>query len=212
MRGSVLGDVAAITQNCCGVVCSHPEPTAYAKSAGDFLSGIRQMLKRWEATYPLNPANPDVNATHNGGSGLHGQSLVINCAINQGSLIDTMRVTAVPASVSTYPLCCNSPTIPDWNNATDGPSDGTNFLTSRTDTGGIGTVASGRFGDALAQPPAAAVGLSLGQQGHHLARISPQPISSASRGLRLPARGRLQRSSAPPDQDAPKRPTRNESA
>ncbi|XVQ14518.1 esterase/lipase family protein [Spirillospora sp. CA-255316] len=138
--GSTIGGVAAIRQNCYGVLYSHPELTAYATSTGDFFPGIRQMLKRWDGTYALNPANPDGNTTYNGGTGIYGQSYGIDYAINQGSLIATMRANAVPASVNTYLLCGNSPTIPNWINETDGPSDGTIFLASCRDTGGIGTV------------------------------------------------------------------------
>ncbi len=138
--GSVIGGVAAIKQNCYGMTYSHPELTAYSTAGGDFFPGIRQMLKRWDATYPLNAANPDGKTTYNGGTGLFGQSYGIDYAINQGSLISTMRANAVPASVNTYLLCGNSPTIPNWNNETDGPSDGTILLASCTDTGGISTV------------------------------------------------------------------------
>ncbi|MGH3436116.1 MAG: esterase/lipase family protein [Sciscionella sp.] len=138
--GSLIGGTAAIWQNCYGVLYTHPELTAYVTSSGDFFPGIRQMLSRWDTVYPLNPANPDGYITYNGGTGYYSQSYGINHAISQGSLIAPMRAGTVPANVSTYLLCGNSPTIPNWNNETDGPSDGTIFLASCSDTGGIATL------------------------------------------------------------------------
>lgn len=138
--GSIIGGTAAIWQNCYGILYSHPELTAYVTSAGDFFPGIRQMLKRWDGTYPVNLANPDAYTTYYGGTGYYGQSYGIDYAISQGSLIDPMRSSVVPASVTTYLLCGDSPSIPNWNNETDGPSDGTIFLASCNDTGSIATL------------------------------------------------------------------------
>ncbi|KJL24296.1 Alpha/beta hydrolase family protein [Microbacterium azadirachtae] len=139
--GSVIGGTAAIWQNCYGVLYSHPELTAYVTSAGDFFPGIRQMLKRWDSTYPLNPSNPDGYTTYNGGTGFYGQSYGIDYAISQGSLISPMRASAVPAGISTYLLCGNNANIPNWNNEADGPSDGTILLASCQDTGAIANLA-----------------------------------------------------------------------
>ena len=139
--GSTIGGTAAIWQNCYGALYSHPELTAYITSAGDFFPGIRQMLKRWDATYPLNAFNPDVYTTYNGGTGYYGQSYGIDHAISQGSLITTVRAATVPSAISTYLLCGSSANIPNWNNESDGPSDGTIFLASCTNTGAIGHVA-----------------------------------------------------------------------
>lgn len=138
--GGIIGGTAAIKQNCYGVLYSHPELTAYVTSSGDFFPGIRQMLKRWDATYPLNLANPDAWTTYNGGTGFYGQSYGIDYAISQGSLISPVRASSIPATVSTYLLCGNNANIPNWNNETDGPSDGTILLASCSDTGAIGTV------------------------------------------------------------------------
>lgn len=139
--GSTIGGTAAIWQNCFGILYSHPELTAYVTSNGDFFPGIRQMLKRWDGTYPLNLANPDAYTTYNGGTGYYGQSYGINYAISQGSLITPMRASTVPAAISTYLLCGSNPNIPSWNNEVDGPSDGTILLASCSDTGAIGSVA-----------------------------------------------------------------------
>lgn len=138
--GSIIGGTAAIWQNCYGSLYSHPELTPYITSAGDFFPGIRQMLKRWDGTYPINLANPDAHTTYYGGTGYYGQSYGIDYAISQGSVINPMRTAGVPATISTYLLCGNARTIPNWNNEFDGPSDGTILLSSCNDTGGIGTV------------------------------------------------------------------------
>lgn len=139
--GSLIGGTAAIWQNCYGILYSHPELTAYITSSGDFFPGIRQMLKRWDSTYPVNLANPDAYTTYYGGTGYYGQSYGIDHAISQGSLIGSMRSAGVPSAISTYLLCGSARDIPNWNNEFDGPSDGTILLASCTDTGGIGTVA-----------------------------------------------------------------------
>lgn len=143
--GGTIGGVAAVWQNCYGVLYNHPELTAYVTSSGDFFPGIRQMLKRWDSTYPLNLAEPDAYTSYNGGWGYYSYSHGINYAIDQGSLIGATRGAGIPASVSTYLLCGNAATIPyPWHNEHAGPSDGTIFTASCTDTGGIGTVAGVR--------------------------------------------------------------------
>lgn len=139
--GGIIGGTAAIWQNCYGILYTHPELTAYVTAAGDFFPGIRQMLKRWDSTYPVNLANPDAWTTYYGGTGYYGQSYGIDYAVSQGSLINTMRGSSIPSTVSTYLLCGNTPDIPSWNNESDGPSDGTILLASCNDTGAIGTLA-----------------------------------------------------------------------
>lgn len=139
--GSVIGGTAAIWQNCFGWLFTHPELTLYVTPSGDFFPGIRQMLKRWDATYPLNPINLDVYTTYYGGIRFYGTSYGIDFAISQGSLIAPMRNSTVPAAISTYLLCGSKPNIPNWNNETDGPSDGSILLASCKDEGAIGTVA-----------------------------------------------------------------------
>ncbi len=138
--GGTIGGTAAVWQNCYGVLYSHPELTAYVTPSGDFFPGIRQMLKRWDGTYPINYANPDAHTTYYGGTGYYGQSYGISYAMSQGSLISTMRASTIPPSVSTYLLCGDNANIPSWNNELDGPSDGTIFLASCNDTGSIGSL------------------------------------------------------------------------
>lgn len=141
--GGSIGGVSALWQNCYGVLYSHPELTAYVTSAGDFFPGIRQMLKRWDSTYPLSTvADADAWANYNGGWGYYSYSHGIDYAINQGSVISSIRAAGVPSTVSTYLLCGNSADIPSpWHNEHAGPSDGTIFTASCSDTGGIGNVA-----------------------------------------------------------------------
>jgi hypothetical protein len=98
------------------------------------------MLRRWDATYPINPWNPDGFTTYYGGMGYYGYSYGISYAVSQGSVIDTMRSSGVPSSVSTYLLCGSARDIPLWNNESDGPSDETILLASCLSGGGIGSV------------------------------------------------------------------------
>jgi hypothetical protein len=145
--GSTIGGVAALWQNCYDIVYNHPELTAYATTSGDFFPGIRQMLKRWDATYPLDLTDADAYTNYYGGTGYYSYSYSysIDYAIGQGSLIDPTRSAGVPASVPTYLLCGGAATIPyPWHNEHTGPSDGTVFTASCTDTGGIGTLAGTR--------------------------------------------------------------------
>ncbi len=139
--GSIIGGTAAIWQNCFGVLYSHPELTPYITDRGDFFPGIRQMLRRWDGTYPVNTANPDGYTTYYGGTGFFGQSYGIDHAISQGSLVRTVRAAGIPSAVRTYVLCGTARDIPGWNNERDGPSDGTILLASCSDTGGMATVA-----------------------------------------------------------------------
>lgn len=98
------------------------------------------MLKRWDGTYPLPSYEPDYWTTYYGGWGLYSYSNGITYAINQGSLINTIRSADVPSSVSVYLLCGSAADIPNWHNEHTGPSDGTVFVASCNDTGGIPTV------------------------------------------------------------------------
>lgn len=140
--GSAIGGVAALWQNCYGILYSHPELTAYVTSSGDYFPGIRQMLKRWDVTYPLNLADADAYTNYNGGWGSYSYSYGIDYAVGQGSLIGPTRSAGMPASVSTYLLCGGAASIPyPWHNENTGPSDGTIFTASCTDAGGIGTLA-----------------------------------------------------------------------
>lgn len=139
--GAIIGGTAAIWQNCYGRLYTHPELTPYITSRGDFFPGIRQMLRRWDGTYPVNLTNPDAYTTYYGGTGAFGRSYGINHAIAQGSLIRPVQAAGVPSGIRTYLLCGSARDIPNWNNEKDGPSDGTILLASCTDTGGIRTVA-----------------------------------------------------------------------
>lgn len=117
----VVGGSANVTLNCYGTVYSHPELTAYSTSTGDFFPGIRQMLKRWDGTYAINSGNLDASTVYNGGTSSYGRYRN-SYAISQGSLIGPMRASTVPASISTYLLCGNNPSIPNFNDETDGPT------------------------------------------------------------------------------------------
>ncbi len=135
--GTVLGGSAHLSLVCWGSWYSHPELTIYRTGRGDFFPGLRQMLKRWDARYPLDVFEPDWWTTYHGGWGLFGYSLGISSAIDQGSLVDTIRAAGIPPSVTTYLLCGGAADIPNWHNEHSGPSDGTVFVASCRDSGGI---------------------------------------------------------------------------
>lgn len=138
--GTLLGGSAHTNLVCWGIWYFHPELTIYRTSAGDFFPGLRQMLKRWDGRYPLNLSEPDAWTSYYGGWGFYSYSPGITYAINQGSLIDTIRTAGLPGSVSTFLLCGGAADIPDWHNEHAGPSDGTVFVASCRDKGGIATV------------------------------------------------------------------------
>lgn len=140
--GTLLGGSAHIWLACWGFWYSHPELSIYQTSSGDFFPGLRQMLKRLDGIHPLPWYEPDYWTTYYGGWGFYSYSYGIDYAISQGSLIDTIRSAGIPASVSTYLLCGGAADIPNWHNEHTGSSDGTIFVASCRDTGGIGTVAA----------------------------------------------------------------------
>lgn len=138
--GALLGGSAHTVLNCWGFLYSHPELSIYKTASGDFFPGLRQMLRRWDGIYPLDFFAPDYWTTYYGGWGFYSYSRGITYAINQGSLVSAIRSAGVPSSVPTYLLCGGSADIPNWHNELTGLSDGTVFVASCTDTGGIGTV------------------------------------------------------------------------
>lgn len=138
--GTLLGGSAHTNLICWGFWYYHPELSIYKTSSGDFFPGLRQMLKRWDGVYPLPYYEPDYWTTYYGGWGYYSYSNGITYAINQGSLINKIRSAGVPSSVSTYLLCGGAADIPNWHNEHTGPSDGTVFVASCSDTSGIGTV------------------------------------------------------------------------
>ncbi len=138
--GTVLGASAHTYLNCFGLVFSHPELSIYSTSSGDFFPGMRQMLKRWDGVHSLSLSEPDSLSTYYGGWGYYSYSPGITSAINSGSIIDTMRSAGTPASIPVYLLCGGAADIPNWHNEHTGPSDGTVFVDSCSDTGGLGTV------------------------------------------------------------------------
>lgn len=77
-----------------------------------------------------------------GGTGFYTVGKGIQEAMNEDSLVATMRAAGIPSSITTYLLSGGSNTIPLIHNEHTGPSDGIVFIASATDTGGIGTVGS----------------------------------------------------------------------
>lgn len=132
---------AHTTQMCYGILYSHPELSIYTTSSGNFFPGQKQMLYRWDGVYGLPTAEQDWYTTYYGGWGYTSYSEGIDYAINQGSLVSTIRTKGIPASIKTYLYCGGANDIPNIHNEHTGPSDGVVFTASCSDTGGIGTVA-----------------------------------------------------------------------
>jgi hypothetical protein len=98
------------------------------------------MLARWDGTYGVDQSQQDWYTVYYGGTGYTSVSPGIQSAINQGSLVDTIRAAGIPSTVTTYLLCGGTANIPGVYNENRGPSDGLLFNASCQDTGGIGTV------------------------------------------------------------------------
>lgn len=126
---------------CWGLWRHHPELSIYKTSVGDFFPGQKQMLARWDSAYPLPTWEQDWYTTYYGGLGFYTYGYGVNYAMNQGSLVNTIRSAGIPSSVATYLLCGDTSDIPTIHNEHTGPSDGVVFIASCTDTTGIGNVA-----------------------------------------------------------------------
>lgn len=138
--GTLNGPAAVSTYMCYGWLYDHPELSYTGTGSDDTFPGQRQMLKRWDGTYGLDTATQDWYTVYYGGWGYTSYSPGIQAAINQGSLVDTLRTAGVPAAVTTYNLCGGSATLPYVYNENTGPSDGLVFRASCASTTGIGTV------------------------------------------------------------------------
>ena len=139
--GSLNGPSATINYTCYGVLYSHPELSIYSTSGYDTYRGQRQMLYRWDGTYGIDESTTDWYTVYNGGQGYYSYGYGIQYAINQGSIIATIRAASVPSSVSTYLLCGGSANMYGFYNENRGPSDGLVFEQSCQDTAGFATVA-----------------------------------------------------------------------
>ena len=137
--GSLNGPAAVTTYECYGVFYSHPELSYTGTGSNNTYPGQRQMLKRWDGTYGLDTATQDWYTVYYGGTGYTSVSPGIQAAINQGSIVDTIRNAGVPSSVTTYLLCGGNPSLPGVYNENTGPSDGLVFRASCEDHTGIAT-------------------------------------------------------------------------
>jgi pimeloyl-ACP methyl ester carboxylesterase len=139
--GGSLNAPAAVTSFMCyGVMYSHPELSFTGTGSNNTYPGQRQMLARWDGTYGVDQSQQDWYTVYYGGTGYTSVSPGIQSAINQGSLVDTIRAAGIPSTVTTYLLCGGTANIPGVYNENRGPSDGLLFNASCQDTGGIGTV------------------------------------------------------------------------
>ncbi len=139
--GGTGGGSAHVSLNCEGLLHSHPELLIYKTSTGEFYPGLRQMLKRWDGTFSLPILDADYLSTYNGGWGFYSYSNGIDAATNKSPFINAIRTAGTPKSLPVYLLCGAAADIPNWHNEHTGPSDGTVFVASCKDVGGIGTVA-----------------------------------------------------------------------
>jgi hypothetical protein len=134
---------------CYGLWYSFPQGSIYTTGSGNFFPGQKQMLYRWDGTYSLPSTEQDWYTTYYGGWGYTSYSDGITAAINQGSLVNTIRANGIPTSLTTYLYCGGSNNIPDIHNEHTGPSDGVVFVNSCGDTGGIGTLGQKVVNNAL---------------------------------------------------------------
>jgi pimeloyl-ACP methyl ester carboxylesterase len=138
--GTVNAPAPHIDMTCYGRYIAHPELSIFATSTCDCYPGQRQMLYRWDNVYGVDQTQQDWYTTYYGGQGFYTYGYGIQTAINQGSLITTIRSAGVPSSVRTYLLSGGTPNIPTVYNENRGASDGVVFVASASDTGGIATV------------------------------------------------------------------------
>ena len=140
--GSLNGPSATINYTCYGVLYQHPELSIYSVSGYDTYRGQRQMLYRWDGTYGIDQSTTDWYTVYNGGQGYYSYGYGIQYAINQGSIISTIRAATVPTAVSTYLLCGGNANMYGFYNENRGPSDGLVFERSCQSTTGFGTVSA----------------------------------------------------------------------
>jgi hypothetical protein len=129
-----------IDMTCYGRYIAHPELSIYTTSSCNCFPGQKQMLYRWDSVYGIDETQQDWYTTYYGGQGYFTYGYGIQYAINQGSVISTMRSAGIPSSIHTYLLYGGSANIPGFYNENRGPSDGILFVASASDTSGIGTV------------------------------------------------------------------------
>ncbi|MBK7996292.1 MAG: lipase [Blastocatellia bacterium] len=112
---------------------SFPELSIYTTKAGNFFPGQKQMLRKWDQKFSLPENETDWKTTYYGGKGSVSESLGIDSAIEQGSLVKQVLSQEIPKSINTYLLAGSSANIPLFHNEHTGPSDGLVFLDSAMD-------------------------------------------------------------------------------
>lgn len=138
--GSANAPSPHVEMTCYGFYVSHPELSIYSTSACNCFPGQKQLLYAWDGVYGVDQTQGDWYTTYYGGQGYYSYGYGIQEAINEGSLVGTMRSAGVPSSVPTYLLSGGTADIPGFLNENRGPSDGIVFLASASDTGGIHAV------------------------------------------------------------------------
>ena len=106
---------------------------SFMTDRGNFFPGQAQLLRRWDARYPLSPVEPDWYTTYYGGQGFVSFSRGIDAAIKAGGdFIERMESHPLPKGQDVAVLAGDRPTMTTVRNETDGPSDGVVFVESAT--------------------------------------------------------------------------------
>lgn len=129
--GVINGPTAHTSIMCYGVWNTGPQ-WSYASS---FFPGSVQMLKRWDATYPLPSYEQDWYTTYYGGQGFYSGGQGIQAFMHL-SLVDQLRAAGTPADVRVHNLCGDRANIALIHNEHTGPSDGVVFVASCNDSTG----------------------------------------------------------------------------
>lgn len=140
--GSANAPSPHIDMTCYGLYIAHPELSIYTTSSCNCFPGQKQMLFRWDSVYGIDQTQQDWYTTYYGGQGFFTYGYGIQAAINEGSVIGTVRAAGIPSSIHTYLLSGGTANIAGFYNENRGPSDGILFVASASDTGGIGTVSA----------------------------------------------------------------------
>ena len=139
--GQVNAPAPHTSMTCYGLERNNPEQSIYKTAAGDFYPGQRQMLAKFDDTYPLPTYEQDWYTTYYGGEGFYTFGYGIDRAIAQGSLVRPILNAGIPASMQTYLLSGNRNDISTVHNEHTGPSDGVVFIKSAASRRGIGNLA-----------------------------------------------------------------------
>ncbi|MHB2018124.1 MAG: lipase family alpha/beta hydrolase [Candidatus Xenobia bacterium] len=105
-----------------------------ASSGPDYWPGQRQLLARWDQTYPLPENEPDWYTTYYGGQGFVSDSRGIDAEIaDSGNFMQHLEATPINPNVQVALLAGDMPDVPGFLDEDTGPSDGLVFVKSALD-------------------------------------------------------------------------------